>query len=46
LVFIGAFDPFLTSDLIVAFAGGILVPIWAVLLARGAADLEPNAAAT
>jgi hypothetical protein len=45
-VFIGAFDPFLTSDLIVAFAGGILVPIWAVLLARGAADLEPNAAAT
>jgi hypothetical protein len=45
-VFIGAFDPFLTSDLIVAIAGGILVPIWAVLLARGAADLEPNAAAT
>jgi hypothetical protein len=35
LVFIEAFDPFQVSDLIVAVAVGILVPIWAVLLARG-----------
>ena len=44
LVFIGAFDPFQVSDLILAFAGGILVPIWAVLLARGAANPEPDLA--
>jgi hypothetical protein len=44
LVFIGAFDPFQVSDLILAFAGGILVPIWAVLLARGAANPEPELA--
>ncbi len=44
-VFIGAFDPFQVSDLIVAFAAGILVPIWAVLLARGAADPEPDLSA-
>ena len=42
LVFIGAFDPFQVSDLILAVAGGILVPIWAVLLARGAANPEPD----
>lgn len=41
-VFIGAFDPFQVSDLILAFAGGILVPVWAVLLARGAANPEPD----
>ena len=35
LVFIEAFDPYQISDLIVAFTTGILVPIWALLLARG-----------
>ena len=34
LVFIPAFDPFQVSDLAVAVASGILVPIWAVVLAR------------
>ena len=43
-VFIGAFDPYQVSDLILAFAGGILVPVWAVLLARGAANPEPDLA--
>jgi len=37
-VFIEAFDPFQVTDLIVAFAAGILVPIWAILLARGVSD--------
>ena len=41
-VFIAAFDPFQVFDLIVAFAAGILVPVWAILLARGAADPEPD----
>jgi hypothetical protein len=47
LVFIEAFDPFQVSDLIVAVAVGILVPIWAVLLARGISVpvAEPVAAA-
>ena len=40
LVFIEAFDPFQVSDLIVAITSGILVPIWAVLLARGVAEPE------
>jgi hypothetical protein len=44
LVFIGAFDPFQVSDLILALAGGVLVPIWAVLLARGAANPAPELA--
>jgi hypothetical protein len=44
LVFIGAFDPFQVSDVILALAGGVLVPIWAVLLARGAANPEPDLA--
>lgn len=35
LVFIEAFDPFQVSDIIVAVTSGILVPIWAVMLARG-----------
>jgi hypothetical protein len=35
-VFIEAFDPFQVSDLLIALAAGILVPIWAILLARGA----------
>lgn len=34
-VFVEAFDPFQVSDLVIAFAAGILVPIWAILLARG-----------
>ena len=38
LVFIEAFDPFQVSDLIVAVALGILVPIWAVLLGRGVSE--------
>ena len=41
-VVIAAFDPFQVSDLIVAFAAGILVPVWAVVLARGAADPNPE----
>lgn len=44
LVFIGAFDPFQVSDLILAFAAGVLVPVWAALLARGAATPEPELA--
>jgi hypothetical protein len=43
-VFVPLFDPFQVSDLVVAFAAGILVPIWAVLLARGTADREPGPA--
>jgi hypothetical protein len=34
-VFIEAFDPFQLSDILTAIAAGILVPIWAILLARG-----------
>ena len=47
LVFIEAFDPFQVSDLIVALTSGLLVPIWAILLARGVAEPEaqPVAAA-
>lgn len=44
LVFIEAFDPFQISDLIVAATAGILVPIWAILLARGAAQPQPDVA--
>jgi hypothetical protein len=40
LVFIEAFDPFQVSDLIVAVTSGILVPIWAILLARGVSEPE------
>jgi hypothetical protein len=42
-VFIAAFDPFQVSDLVVAFAAGILVPIWAILLARGVDSAPPEA---
>lgn len=45
LVFIEAFDPFQVSDLIVAVVSGILVPIWAFLLARGVAEPEVELAA-
>lgn len=46
IVFIEAFDPFQVSDLIVAVASGILVPIWAILLWRGTpqAPAEPSTA--
>jgi hypothetical protein len=40
LVFIQAFDPFQVSDLITAATLGILVPIWAILLARGVSAPE------
>jgi hypothetical protein len=43
-VFIEAFDPFQVSDLLVAAAAGILVPIWAFLLARGIGEREPRVA--
>jgi hypothetical protein len=43
-VFIQAVDPFQISDLATALAAGILVPIWAILLARGAADPEADVA--
>ena len=42
-VFIEAFDPFQVSDLILAATSGILVPIWAILLARGVSEPEPQA---
>lgn len=46
LVFIEAFDPFQVSDIIVAITSGILVPIWAVMLARGVQEPdEPVVAA-
>ncbi len=40
-VFIEAFDPFQASNLIIAVTSGILVPIWAILLARGVSEPEP-----
>jgi hypothetical protein len=40
LVFIEVFDPFTVSDLIIAVALAILVPIWAILLSRGVAEPE------
>jgi len=42
LVFIQAFDPFQVSDIIIAATLGILVPIWAILLARGVSAPEPQ----
>jgi hypothetical protein len=44
-VFIEAFDPFQVSDLLIAAAAGILVPIWAILLARGLRAREAVTAA-
>jgi hypothetical protein len=38
IVFIGAFDPFLVSDLIVAITSAIFVPVWAILLSRGISE--------
>jgi hypothetical protein len=43
LVSIQSFDPFQVSDLITAVAAGILVPIWAILLARAPRAMEPAA---
>jgi hypothetical protein len=40
-VFIEAIDPFQISSLATALAAGILVPIWAILLARGIGEHEP-----
>ncbi len=45
-VFIDLFDPFQISDLIAAITLGVLVPIWAVLLARGVQEPEPEMAAS
>jgi hypothetical protein len=39
-VFIEIFGPFTVSDLIIAVALAILVPIWALLLSRGVAEPE------
>lgn len=39
-IFIEAFDPFQVSDIIIAVTSGVLVPIWAILLARGAGEPE------
>ena len=43
LVFIEAFDPFQISDIVIAATSGILVPIWAILLARGVAEPDSQA---
>ena len=40
-VFIEVVDPFQLADIMVAIAAGILVPIWAILLARSLAPPEP-----
>lgn len=45
-VFIDAFDPFQVSNLITAATSGILVPIWAVLVARGVREPEVPLAAS
>ena len=47
LVFIDAFDPYQVSDVIIAIASGILVPVWAIMLARGVSrpEAEPLTAA-
>ena len=45
LVFIEAFDPYLVAQLLTAAVSGILVPVWAILAARGVREPEPHAAA-
>jgi hypothetical protein len=40
IVFIEAFDPYQVSDVIIAITTGILVPVWAILLARGVSEPE------
>lgn len=42
-VFIAAFNPFQFSDLLTAAAAGILLPVWAILLARGIRGPDPEA---
>jgi hypothetical protein len=44
-IFIEVFDPFQIADLVTAVTVGILVPIWAILLARGLGRSTPEAAA-
>jgi hypothetical protein len=44
-VFVAAFDPFQVSDLMTALAAGVLVPVWAVLLARQVRTAETPALA-
>jgi drug/metabolite transporter (DMT)-like permease len=41
-VFVESFDPYQLSDLATALAAGILVPIWAILLARGVGRTGPD----
>ena len=43
-IFIEPFDPFQLSDILTAIAAGILVPVWAILLARLIS--KPNEGAT
>jgi hypothetical protein len=45
-VFVPLFDPFQVADLLIAVAAGILVPIWAILLARGVRTPAPETAAS
>jgi hypothetical protein len=45
IVFIEAFDPFQVSDVIIGLVSGVLIPIWAILLARGVGEPEPQAEA-
>jgi len=45
-IFVEAFDPYQISDLITAITLGVLVPIWAVLLARGVQEPEPEMTTT
>jgi hypothetical protein len=40
-VFVEAFDPFQLSDILTAIAAGILVPIWAIMVARAVGRPEP-----
>jgi hypothetical protein len=42
LVFIEAFDPFQVSDVIIGIVSGVLIPIWAILLARGVGEPGPQ----
>ncbi len=43
-IFVEAFDPFQISDLISAVTLGVLVPIWAILLARGVQEPDQEMA--
>jgi len=41
-VFVPLFDPFQVSDLLTAVGAGILVPVWALLLARDVSASQPE----